>query len=142
MRIKPTKKEYVKDDLVIVWQPHKCIHSEKCWRGMPAVFQYGKKPWVNPDGADAESIANHVDTCPSGALSYYFKSQQNNEQETGQEVKAVVLKDGPVLLKGNIKITHSNGEEVVEKNPALCRCGGSNNKPFCDGNHSSIGFEG
>lgn len=142
MRIKPTKKEYTNDELTIVWQPHKCIHSEKCWRGLPEVFRYGKKPWVDPEGASTAKIKEGIDKCPSGALSYYLNAVGPQTLEADEEVTARIIKNGPILVKGNIKFTHPGGEETIEKNPALCRCGGSSNKPFCDGTHGKIGFEG
>ena len=51
------------------------------------------------------------------------------------------VKDGPLMLKGNIEICAGTGKTVnrVEKT-ALCRCGASKNKPYCDGSHKSIGF--
>lgn len=53
------------------------------------------------------------------------------------------LKDGPYLVRGPVTIVDPHGGEVLVaegKNAALCRCGASANKPFCDGTHSSIGF--
>jgi uncharacterized Fe-S cluster protein YjdI len=42
-------KEYSKDDLTVVWQPKKCIHSANCWRGLPKVFNPKEKPWITLD---------------------------------------------------------------------------------------------
>jgi 3-dehydroquinate dehydratase-2 len=52
-------------------------------------------------------------------------------------------KDGPNLVKGPLKFIDASGKETVLDRPwvALCRCGHSNNKPFCDGTHSKIGFK-
>ncbi|MGH6891718.1 MAG: CDGSH iron-sulfur domain-containing protein, partial [Dongiaceae bacterium] len=49
--------------------------------------------------------------------------------------------NGPYLAKGLDRLTNSKGERL-ETRPvtALCRCGGSGNKPFCDGTHARIGF--
>lgn len=52
-----------------------------------------------------------------------------------------VLKNGPLLVKNLQKFNNSRGESITTKpNIALCRCGASKTKPFCDGSHSSIGF--
>jgi CDGSH-type Zn-finger protein len=53
------------------------------------------------------------------------------------------LKNGPYLVDGEVDLLDSDGNKVaVEKSPfALCRCGASSNKPFCDGTHSKIGFQ-
>lgn len=50
--------------------------------------------------------------------------------------------NGPYVVKGLTTFTNSRGEAIaIEESMALCRCGGSKNKPFCDGTHSHIGFE-
>lgn len=52
------------------------------------------------------------------------------------------MKNGPVLLEGTYTLESSKiGEFTSSKNIALCRCGGSSNKPFCDGTHKQIGFK-
>jgi len=51
------------------------------------------------------------------------------------------LLDGPLLVRGNLEITSGTGRVVSRVTTArLCRCGGSANKPFCDGTHAKIGF--
>ncbi len=139
MDIKDISKEYQGEDLIIVWQPKKCIHSEKCWRGLPEVFRYGQKPWVVPDGATTGSIVNQIDQCPSGALSYKMKNKETQTKST--MVKINLAENGPLLVKGNVEITLKDGTIKEEKNTALCRCGASSNKPYCDGTHSKINFE-
>ncbi len=67
--MKEITKTYIKDDLVVKWQPHKCSHSAICFHGLPMVFDPRKKPWVNIEGASKEEIAIQVGKCPSGALS-------------------------------------------------------------------------
>ena len=59
------------------------------------------------------------------------------------ETKITVLKNGPLLVQGNIHITGDNGQPIPVNGPkcALCRCGASENKPFCDGAHNKIGFQ-
>ncbi|UGU16940.1 (4Fe-4S)-binding protein [Sinomicrobium kalidii] len=62
-------KEYTREGTTVVWKPNRCIHSEKCWRGLYSVFNPKKHPWVNMDGAPVEKIVEQVGKCPSGALS-------------------------------------------------------------------------
>lgn len=57
-------------------------------------------------------------------------------------LKVTVLPDGPFLVKGSIELTLADGTTVVKDNPALCRCGVSKNKPYCDGSHIAAGFKG
>jgi len=139
MRIKPSKKEYQGEEVTIVWQAHKCIHSEKCWRNLEDVFRYGKKPWVDPNGASGEKIRQQIEQCPSGALSY-LGQEVKSEKEEG-DLKATLVANGPILIKGSINFMHPDGSTSLEKNPVICRCGASDNKPFCDGSHKKVGFQ-
>ena len=59
-------------------------------------------------------------------------------------MKVQAKRNGPyVIMTGGRYVVRSEGEERVEEKQvvALCRCGGSKNKPFCDGTHAKIGFE-
>ena len=63
-------KKYDNGEITVVWQPHLCVHSANCVKGLPEVFNLAQKPWINVHAADAEAIINQVNKCPSGALSY------------------------------------------------------------------------
>ncbi len=135
-------KEYSNGEVTVVWKPSLCIHSEKCWRGLPSVFQPKSRPWIQPEGTDAEAIMEQIQKCPSGALSYVTKS---GEEEERVEMETVVeqIPNGPLLVYGKLMLKQANGEKVLEnKTTAFCRCGQSSNKPFCDGSHVKAGFEG
>ncbi|OHX67925.1 (4Fe-4S)-binding protein [Flammeovirga pacifica] len=126
------------EDLKILWQPEVCIHSTKCFQALPNVFNPNQRPWVNLEKAEADEIIKTVKNCPSGALSLLNEKEQNNSDA----VKITVLKDGPVLIKGRIEIDFAGNSETIEnKQIALCRCGASNNKPYCDGSHIKVGFK-
>jgi len=143
MKIKPTKKTYESGDLVVEWQPSLCIHSEKCWRGLPEVFRKDEKPWVYTDGAENQRIKEQVDICPSGALSGFWKNEKERHSDSDNSIEVTISKNGPLMVKGKIEIKHaSGGTEKREKVTAFCRCGASSSKPFCDGSHNKIGFEG
>lgn len=60
------------------------------------------------------------------------------------DVTIQVLANGPLLVQGAVKVVDAAGAEIpVAKQPAaLCRCGHSKNKPFCDGSHRAAGFQG
>ncbi len=60
------------------------------------------------------------------------------------DVKITVRPNGPLRVEGPIKLLDPNGAQWdLTGKPAisLCRCGGSSNKPFCDGTHAKIGFQ-
>lgn len=131
-------KTYEKDGLTVVWEPGKCIHSTKCWKSLPEVFKPRSKPWVDLEGASANAVRETVQKCPSGALSIQGES---THQPTG--VSAEIMRNGPVLIKGDIEVKAADGT-ITQSGPvtAFCRCGASNNKPFCDGTHKNTDFQG
>ncbi|MEP6936606.1 MAG: CDGSH iron-sulfur domain-containing protein [Chthoniobacterales bacterium] len=58
------------------------------------------------------------------------------------EVTIDIIKNGPLIVKGPVELKDSDGKTYpAEKRMALCRCGASTTKPFCDGTHSKIGFQ-
>jgi len=131
-------KEYSKGETTVVWKPEVCIHSEKCFHGLPNVFNPNQRPWVDMDGAEEEAIRNQVAKCPSGALSI-----KNAEEVPSATTTIQVAENGPLLVNGSVKIITASGEEhLSSKSTALCRCGASSNKPFCDGTHKKIEFKG
>ena len=136
---------YTKDDLTVIWKPGQCIHSTLCWKGLVSVFNPKARPWVNMEGSTAEKIMAQVKQCPSGALSYELNNATDTTKESIEEkiLNIEILKNGPILIKTECQIKHSDGSiETKTGSTALCRCGASNTKPYCDGSHSKNGFEG
>lgn len=140
------KKEYTNGEITIVWQPGKCIHSTRCWNdkmGLNAVFNPRERPWIKPDGAPSDTIIAHIHNCPSGALSYYKNNSEYKSPEVHVEQIVEVAQNGPLLVFGNIVVKDEAGNETKKNNiTAFCRCGQSNNKPYCDGTHVKVGFKG
>jgi CDGSH-type Zn-finger protein/uncharacterized Fe-S cluster protein YjdI len=134
-------REYEGKDIVVRYDFKRCIHAEECVKGLPGVFVRERRPWVDPDAAAADEVAEVVMLCPTGAL--WFERRDGGMAEPVPEKNtAVVSPDGPVNLNGDIAVV-SAAREVVEetKRVSLCRCGASSNKPFCDGSHTDISFE-
>jgi uncharacterized Fe-S cluster protein YjdI len=63
----PTR-TYTNGQITVEWRPELCIHCEKCFRGLPSVFDPNKRPWVNMSGATTDQITKQVSECPSAAL--------------------------------------------------------------------------
>ena len=57
-------------------------------------------------------------------------------------VKITIRNNGPYVVEGDFTLVDADGNEVPLVKNKLCRCGGSTTKPFCDGTHSKIGFQG
>lgn len=135
-------KEYSNGEVTVVWKPETCIHAAICAKGLPKVFQPRERPWVKIEAETTEAIVNQVKQCPSGALSYYMNDEEDKTSEI-LETKIEVLENGPLLVYGTLKVTHKDGSsELKNKTTAFCRCGASNNKPYCDGAHLKAGFKG
>jgi len=134
-------KEYDSKDLTVIWKPERCIHSENCFKGLPAVFDPNARPWVNVEGATDQKIKQQIDACPSGALAYKLKNDKMSNSEIEDEQIAEVIEGGPLMVYGNIKVKHIDGTEATKhKVTAFCRCGASSNKPYCDGTHKKVDF--
>ena len=134
-------KKYKKEELTIVWEPKKCIHAAVCVKELPGVYDPNAKPWIKPENASVDQLKSQIDNCPSGALSYEQIETTNQIKNMNTEVE--LMKNGPLLVKGNVDIKSYDGTVVTkEKMTAFCRCGASANKPYCDGKHKQVGFEG
>jgi len=116
-----------------------CAHVGHCTDGLPAVFRQGREPWIDPAGAPAEAAIATVRRCPSGALSYSLAGVEHRDREGPPAI--VVSADGPYVVTGAPRLQGTErGVGASEEHYALCRCGGSKNKPFCDGTHWYVGF--
>lgn len=130
-------KEYSNGEVTIVWKPELCSHTGICSRGLPEVFRPDEKPWIKADAATTEAIIEQVKECPSGALTHYMNEEKTTiNKESEEPIKIEVRENGPLVVHGSLKITHSNGSiESRERVTTFCRCGASSNQPFCDGSH-------
>lgn len=141
--MKQKSKEYKSENITVVWKPNNCIHSEKCFSGLPEVFNPNLRPWVNVHAATEQEIIDQVSRCPSKALSYYKNDEGNKKEFTNikDHTRIEIVKDGPVLVFGNSTVKYRNRTRIkTDPVTAFCRCGASRNKPYCDGSHKRIEF--
>ncbi len=132
--------EYPGVDVSVSYDLKRCIHAAECVKGLPRVFNPNKKPWVDPDQAEAAELAEVIMRCPTGALKY--KAEHVEAEKAPGENTITIDPDGPLYVSGNIVVKSSEGEEVLhDTRIALCRCGASKNKPLCDGSHTKAGFQ-
>jgi uncharacterized Fe-S cluster protein YjdI len=137
------KKKYSNGEVTVVWEPSKCIHSAICFRELPQVFDPRKRPWVTLENGKTEEIVNQVKACPSAALTYFMDADDNQESQTSINNVVEVLENGPLLVYGNLKVKDKDGKESTKsQTTAFCRCGASQNKPYCDGSHVTTAFQG
>ena len=132
---------YETKDIAVVWDATLRIHTGNCLRGLPEVFGTSRRPWVQPSAADAESVASVIRACPTGALRYWPGAVQ--PEEPGEPTTVDVRPNGPLYLRGRLRLGAAAGWAIVETpRAALCRCNASANKIFCANSHRRIGFRG
>lgn len=133
-------REYRGETISVQYDAGRCIHEAECVRELPQVFDVEKRPWIDPDSAGADRLAEVVCRCPTGALK--FQRSDGGPSESAAEENAIRIgADGPLYLEGDLIIEDSEGQTLLrDTRIAFCRCGASRNKPFCDGAHSRASF--
>lgn len=117
----------------------RCRHVAECVRGLPLVFDPERRPWIVVDNErDPLLVAEVVRRCPTGALHYELVEGPAEVPDPVTTVTAVP--DGPLLVRGDLRLDLGDAGRMTETRAALCRCGSSGNKPFCDGSHERIGW--
>jgi CDGSH-type Zn-finger protein len=117
-----------------------CSGAGACVRGLPAVFVSGAEDWIRPAEADAADVIATVKKCPSGALTYTVDGETHKREET--EVTFKIVKDGPYEVTGPVEFEPEKWSENASRTCfALCRCGKSDNAPFCDYSHGEQGWK-
>ena len=131
--------KYEGDGIGVLYDVKRCIHAAECVHGMPTVFDPARRPWVQPRGADVEQLAAVVEKCPTGALQYERADGKKEQPPSRNEIRP--SPDGPLYVHAQLRLRDAGGAEIDSSfRVALCRCGASANKPFCDGKHVEIGF--
>ncbi len=111
-----------------------CSHAGFCPSGMP-------DKWREEGEFTEEELVEKVRKCPSGALSYARGSTEHRDQERPCKVR--LKKGGPLEIEGGIELRNTEwGEGASHEHYALCRCGASKMKPFCDGTHDEVWANG
>ncbi len=126
-----------------------CQHSGFCTDRLAGVFRTRQEPFVAPSGGRMDEIIMAVRDCPSGALSFAVDGTEARSQAdwgNAREPAIEITKDGPYRITGGIELTDADGKPMSRnagaslEHYALCRCGQSQNKPYCSGMHWYVGF--
>jgi CDGSH-type Zn-finger protein len=126
-----------------------CQHSGFCTDRLPTAFRTGAEPFVAPSGGRLDEIIRAVRDCPSGALSYALGGREARRHVDWDHTRPPAIEitaDGPYRVTGGLALTGPAGEPVPRaegssaEHYALCRCGHSQNKPFCSGMHWYVRF--
>lgn len=149
-RVADRRDTYVGQQVTIFDNRGICQHAGFCTSRLETVFRAGKEPFVAPSGGRMDEIIRAVRDCPSGALSFAVDGVEARDEvdHHRQRPPAIeVSKDGPYRVTGAIRLLDDGGldeqrnEGVSLEHYALCRCGRSQNKPFCSGMHWYVEFK-
>lgn len=134
-------KHYTSDAVTVTFVAQRCIHAAECVRRLPAVFDKNRRPWILPSAAIADEIAAVIERCPTGAL-HYERSDGGPAEAPDARNTLRVRAQGPYYTRGKLRVITAEGELYFEDvRVAFCRCGQSQNKPFCDNSHIAAGFD-
>jgi uncharacterized Fe-S cluster protein YjdI len=138
-RTRDVTRTYENDHIRVFWDATRCIHTAICLRQLPEVFDVGARPWIDLSGAEAEEIAATIRACPTGALRYEGLAIADEQPDEPATIE--IRPNGPLFVRGRVRLQRAGGETLAEEyRVALCRCGASENKPYCDNSHRLIGF--
>ena len=137
-RTKGPTRTYEREELTVVWDATRCTHVAECLAALPEVFDVTRRPWVDVDAADAAEIASAIRLCPTGALKFQARNGfPDEEPDDVTTVRAGHL--GPLYMRGRVRLVDGHGRLIAEETRvALCRCGASSNKPYCDNSHRML----
>lgn len=131
-----TKKHSYENEVIRVsFDGGKCAHAGICFGELHDVFDGDNDPPINLSGGTTEEIISVVEKCPSSALTYERLDNQSNEVAQSFATATIIPK-GPLALRGQLRV----GDESFTR-LTLCRCGKSQQKPFCDGSHKQHDFD-
>ena len=131
---------YETEAIVVLDNRGTCCHFGNCTEHLPSVFHNKGEPFVTPEDAPAETIIDIVRACPSGALGYVKDSVAYEGEQREPEI--YVAENASYYVRGSIELEgEPMNKGASREHFALCRCGHSKNKPFCDGSHWWIGFK-
>ena len=146
-RVSDRRDTYVGTQVTILDNRGTCAHSAFCTDRLTRVFRLGEDPFVVPNGARLDDIVRAVRACPSGALSFALDGAEIRDGVDQRRPPAIeVSKDGPYRVTGGIALSNGQGNDeprnvgASHEHYSLCRCGHSQNKPFCSGMHWSVTF--
>jgi CDGSH-type Zn-finger protein/uncharacterized Fe-S cluster protein YjdI len=123
-------------NLTVHFEAKRCIHSRHCVLDAPTVFKANTPgEWIYPDTVSTETLLAVAHSCPSGAIRY--TRHDGGAEESAPAVNQLRIREnGPYAVHADIVLAAKpDGFRAT-----LCRCGHSQNKPWCDGSHVAAGF--
>ncbi len=148
-RVPDRRDAYPGEQVTVLDNRGLCQHSGLCTDRLPAAFRTSQEPFVAASGGRLDEIIRAVRDCPSGALGLAFDSREQlalRDWGGAREPVIEITQDGPYRVIGGIELSIAGGGAIAHNHGAsrehyaLCRCGHSQNKPFCSGMHWYVDF--
>ncbi|WNF30158.1 (4Fe-4S)-binding protein [Streptomyces sp. C11-1] len=127
---RPAARSYDGEGIVVGFDARRCLHAAECVRGLPAVFEVGRRPWILPDNAPADEVADVIQRCPSGALQYH-RTDGMPDEVPDVPTHVSLHADGVLHLRGDLEVATPYGPHH-ETRVMLYGCGATGNTPYCD----------
>ncbi|MFJ5612757.1 (4Fe-4S)-binding protein [Streptomyces sp. NPDC093221] len=123
------QKAYRAESITVTFEARRCLHAAECVHGLPEVFDLEKRPWIQPDNATAERLAEVVRRCPSGALQY--RLVEGGAETPDRPTTVTHSSTGQLTVRGELSVETPQGVRA-ETRAVLCGCGQSRLQPYCD----------
>jgi len=125
-RYAPTvERAYANDRIEVTWEPAFCIHAAECLRGLPAVFDNQRRPWITVANGSPGDIGEVIQRCPTGAL--HFRRLDGGPQEPAPEATTINARtarcSSAATSRSSVRTTHWSG-----RTPGW-RCAGAAHRP-------------
>ncbi len=148
-RVRDRRDSYPGQQVTVLDNRGLCQHSGLCTDRLPTAFRTSQEPFVAASGGRLDEIIRAVRDCPSGALGLAIDGREQpalRDWGGAREPAIEITQDGPYRVTGGIELCPAGGGAVAHNHGAsrehyaLCRCGHSQNKPFCSGMHWYVDF--
>ncbi|MFD8007896.1 (4Fe-4S)-binding protein [Streptomyces mirabilis] len=122
-------KAYEGQSITVTFEADRCLPAAECVHGLPEVFDTARRPWIQPDGAAADRLAEVVRRCPSGALRYELAD--GGTEIPDRPTRITPSSTGQLIVRGELSVDTPHGVRA-ETRAVLCGCGQSRLQPYCD----------
>jgi CDGSH-type Zn-finger protein len=134
------RRVYANNAIEVLWEPKLCIHVRNCVRGLARVFDADRRRGSTSMPPTPRRSPQPSSPVRRGAL-HFRRLDGGAQEEPLPEIAIEPRPNGPLFVRGRAQIVDEEGRLIRQDTRlALCRCGASANKPFCDGSHRQVGF--